>query len=185
MLALPSMLSLVACVFYALVAIAALRARREAKAKRQQPWHLKAWMGIACFFVVLIVSRLLGLEEILRADLRDFLRTQDLLAARRSIQGPLIAIALIIIGAAIMLAIYWASQRLSGRRNIAVAVAMVACGLMLATIAVRTVSLHALDRYLNGPLKLNWVGDIGATLAALVAAVIYIRIVSGKMDRRR
>lgn len=184
MLAVPSMLSLVACVFYAIVATTALLAWREARRKRQQFWHVKSWLFVAVFFVVLIFSRVLGAEELLRADLREFLRTQDLMAARRSIQGPAIAVALVMIGSAIMFAVYWVSQRLSGRRNVAVAVGLGACGAMFATIAVRTVSLHALDRFLNGPLKLNWVGDIGATLAALAAAFLYIRIVSGEMDRR-
>jgi hypothetical protein len=36
-----------------------------------------------------------------------------------------------------------------------------------------------------GPLKLNWIGDIGASLAVLGAATVYARIVSGKMPRRR
>ncbi len=56
---------------------------------------------------------------------------------------------------------------------------------MMANISIRTVSFHALDRLLDGPLKLNWVGDIGATLTVIGAAVIYVRSVRGKMEHRR
>ena len=113
------------------------------------------------------------------------LEAQALNENRRSLQGPVIAVVIITFAAMGMLAVYWVSQRISGRRNIAVALAIGACGVMSATIAMRTVSLHALDQLLNGPLKLNWVGDIGASLAVLVAAIMYARIVSGRMDRRR
>lgn len=121
----------------------------------------------------------------LRSDLRGWLETRDLIASRRAIQGPVIAAAIILFAAAAMLAVYWVAQRISGRRNIAIAVALGGCGVMVATIAMRTVSLHALDRLLNGPLKLNWVGDIGASVAVLIAAVIYVQIIKGRWKPRR
>ena len=185
MLAQPSALSLVACALYAIVAFSAWRAGLAARGRGQQPWHTRTWIFVTIFFILLIVSRLFGLEEMLRAGLREMLQVQDVSENRRSIQGPIIAAAIIAFASAGMFAVYWISQRLSGRRNIAVAVAVGACGVMLATIAMRTVSLHALDRLLNGPLKLNWVGDIGASLAVFLAAAVYARIVSGKMPRRR
>lgn len=184
MLAQPSLLSIVACIVYALVSGCAVWAWRAARYKKQQAWHYQAWVLIACFFALLIISRLLGLEELLRSDLRETLQAQDLVANRRSIQGPIIAGALILFGAGAMIAAYFVSQRIAGRRNLAVVGAICACGVMIATIALRTISLHALDRLLNGPLKLNWVGDIGASLVVLGAAVVYVRIVNGKLGRR-
>lgn len=179
-----SVLSLVACALYGVVASVSLRAACEARSKRQQPWHLKAWGLIAFYFVVLIVLRLFNIEEGLREGLRQFLEAQNLLANRRSFQGPIIAIVIILFSAAAMLAVYWTSQRVSGRRNIAVALAIGACGVMFATMAMRVVSLHALDRFLNGPLKLNWVGDIGSSLAVLGAALFYVSVVRGKRNKR-
>jgi succinate dehydrogenase hydrophobic anchor subunit len=181
----PSALSLVACGVYLIVAVCAWQAGRVARERRQQAWHSNTWVLIVAFFLLLIASRLLGLEELIRAELRDVLKAQNLNEDRRTLQGPVIAAVIIVFAASGMLAIYWIAQRLSGRRNIAVAVAIGACGVMSITIAMRTVSLHSLDRLLNGPLKLNWVGDIGASLAVLIAAIIYARIVSGRMDRRR
>lgn len=181
----PSMLSLAACILYLLVAIATGFAAREARRTRQASGYFGAWSLISILFVLLIISRLLGLEEMLREFLRGVLEAQGLASDRRSIQGPLIAAAIVIFSAALMLAVYWTAQRIKGRRTIALAVALSACGVMLATIAMRTISLHALDRLLNGPLKLNWVGDIGASIAVLMAAIVYARIVSGKAILRR
>lgn len=140
---------------------------------------------MSVFFALLIVSRLIGFEEMLREDLRNLLDSRGLVAERRSIQGPIVALALTVSGAIAMAAFYWVARRVSGRRNVALAAAVGGCGVMLTTIALRTVSLHSLDRLLNGPLKLNWVGDIGASFAVLIAAVLYARIVSGKIPRRR
>ncbi|MEP1422976.1 MAG: hypothetical protein ABJK59_14510 [Erythrobacter sp.] len=180
-----SVLSLVACALYAVVAGASFRAGREARAKRQQPWHLKAWSLITLYFVLLIILRLFSIEEGLREGMREMLEIQNLLADRRSFQGPIIAIAIALFTGAAMFAAYWTSQRVSGRRNIAVAVAIGACGAMLATMVMRTVSLHALDRLLNGPLKLNWVGDIGSSLAVLGAALFYVSVIRGKRNQRK
>lgn len=179
-----SVLSIVACVLYTIVASGAVGAGLEARAKRQQPWHFRAWILIAIFFALLILSRLFSVEEFLRADLREVLQAQDLSQNRRSIQGPIVAVAIVLFASVAMFAAYWVSQRLSGRRNIAVAAAIAACGVMFATIAMRTISLHALDRLLNGPLKLNWVGDIGSSLVVLGAAFIYVKIVRGRRDNR-
>ena len=179
------MLSLIACGFYMIVAVYAWQAGRVARERKQRAWHGSTWLLIAAFFVFLIVSRLLGLEELLRSELRGVLQAQELSEDRRSIQGPVIAVIIIAFAALGMLAVYWVAQRISGRRNIAVALAIGGCGIMSATIVMRTVSLHALDQLLNGPLKLNWVGDIGASFAVLVAAIVYARIVSGRMDRPR
>lgn len=179
-----SLLSIAACLLYAIVSSVAFWAGLEARAKRQQPWHFKTWGLIGLLFVLLIVSRIFSLEDLLRAELRDTLQAQGLLSTRRSIQGPIVAFAIIVFASSAMLAAYWVSQRLSGRRNIALAAAIAACGVMLATIAMRTISLHALDRLLDGRLKLNWAGDIGASLAVLCAAAIYVKIVRGRPANR-
>ncbi len=51
---------------------------------------------------------------------------------------------------------------------------------MIGLMMLRIISLHMIDRLLFGPLKLNWVFDIGSTLAVLAAALYYIAIVSGR-----
>lgn len=180
-----SLLSLIACGIYAMVAFACVKAAGEARAKRQQGWHAKTWTSIAIFFAILIITRLVGLEDLLREGLREWLQAEGLRDRRRAIQGPAIAVAIALFAAAGMLAVYWVAQRISGRRNIAVAAALGACGAMVGVIALRIISFHALDRFLNGPLKLNWVGDMGASFAVLAFAIYYIGIVTGRIARKR
>jgi hypothetical protein len=43
--------------------------------------------------------------------------------------------------------------------------------------ALRIASLHMIDALLYGPLKLNWVIDIGGSLVVLVAAIYYVQLV--------
>ena len=47
---------------------------------------------------------------------------------------------------------------------------------MIGVMVLRTISFSALDKLLYGPFKLNWVGDIGAALLVLGAAVFYLRL---------
>jgi hypothetical protein len=48
---------------------------------------------------------------------------------------------------------------------------------MLFLVILRVISLHMIDRLLFGPLKLNWIGDIGASLVVLGAAIYYMKLV--------
>lgn len=176
-----SVLNLMACALYAIVSLTALWAGREARAKNQKKWHRRVWNFVAVLFVCLIFSRMFELEQIIRTNLRDLLVAQDLVERRREIQGPLIAIGMIGAGLTAMIGLYYTAKNVTGRRNLAVATALGACAVMTFTMILRTVSLHALDRYLDGPLKLNWVGDVGSSLSVFVAGIIYIRIVNDKL----
>lgn len=51
---------------------------------------------------------------------------------------------------------------------------------MMMLLGLRIVSLHQIDQLLYGPKKLNWLVDIGASLLAMGAAVVYIRVVIGR-----
>lgn len=173
----PSLLSFAAAGFYALVVIACLAAAYVARDQKQQIWHFQVWIAVSALFVFFIVSRILGLEETLRADLRGWLRAEDMVEDRRVMQGAFIAGAIALLAAAGLYAVYLVSRRIQGRRNIAAAIAG-GCGLgMLGLIALRTISLHAMDRLLYGPLKLNWVGDLGASAAIIAAAAYYVWLI--------
>ncbi|WP_252258963.1 heme-copper oxidase family protein [Erythrobacter aurantius] len=181
----PSTLSLIAAAFYALVLAASLLACRTGQVQRQHGWQVASWAAVAVFFLVLIVSRIFNVEEALRADLREWLQLQDLREGRRSYQGVIIAIVLALFAALGLYTAYHVSRRMSGRRNIAVAVAIASCGVMVAVIAMRSISLHAMDTLLYGPLKLNWTGDLGASAVVLGAAVYYTLLLKGRIASRR
>ena len=82
-------------------------------------------------------------------------------------------------------AAYTVAQRIHGRRNIAVGVAATASGVMMVTIAMRIISLHAMDRLLYGPLKLNWIGDVGSSFFVIAAAIYYVMLVTGRLNPGR
>ncbi len=181
----PTMLSFAAAGFYALVAVACGVAASRSRAHNQQVWHGRAWIAIALLFLVLILSRLLNAEEIIRDDLRDWLQSEDMLDGRRVWQRWLIAGAIFVGGAVGLFAGYRVVGRVTGRRNVAVAIAAGSSGLMLCLIVLRLISLHAMDRLLYGPLKLNWVGDIGASAAIMAAAAYYIWVIRQPIRQRR
>ncbi len=181
----PSVLSLMAAGFYALVVMSCLGAANVARTYRQQHWHFKVWIAAAVLFAVFIFSRIFGFEEVLRADLRGWLRSEDMVEDRRVVQGAFIASALGVFALAGLYGVYWVSRRIHGRRNIAVAIAGGSCVVMLGLIALRTISLHAMDRLLYGPLKLNWVGDLGASAAIIAAAAYYIWLIRQPKPTKR
>jgi hypothetical protein len=47
---------------------------------------------------------------------------------------------------------------------------------MLLLLALRIVSLNAVDAVLFGPLKVNWITDIGASVFVIAAALYYVRL---------
>jgi len=180
-----TILSATAIVLYAITVALAIIAARTSRRCEQQLWHFRVWFGVALFFCCLMIMRYLGFEENLRAHLRAWLFAESLLAARRSIQAPLAVVLVAFFPIAFIAAAHYFAKRVSGRRNIAVLAAVASCSVMVATIAARTISFHALDWFLNGPLKLNWAGDIGATLGVISAASIYVLLVNGRLPHSR
>jgi len=181
----PSMLSVAAAALYGLVVAACLLATAQSRALQQQPWHGKIWAAIAILFVALIASRLLNVEEIVRADLRSWLRSEDMLDGRRIWQRWLIAGSILVVASTGLFGAYKIIGRVTGRRNIAVAIAAGCSGIMVCIIALRLISLHAMDRLLYGPLKLNWVGDIGASAAIIALAAYYVWVIRQPARTRR
>lgn len=79
-----------------------------------------------------------------------------------------------------MALIFGFARNLWGRRNMAVLVSVLAAFAMLLLMALRLASLHAPDALLYGTFNLNWLIDIGSSLAVLGGAVTYIRLVRAR-----
>lgn len=174
------MLSLSAAAFYVLVAACCGLAAMTANRKRQMPWHLRSWLFVALLFLVLAAFRVLALEEILRVDLREALYSEGTYEQRRDFQKPLVA-GIIVLGSA--LAGWWVyrfGRTVRGRRNIAAMIALTCSALMIFLMALRLISLHAVDALLYGPAKINWILDIGASVAVIGAALVYWRVVRAR-----
>lgn len=177
----PSILSMLAACLYAVVISACVLAYIEARKARQNPLHGRIWIAIAVIFALLIVSRLLLIEDAIRADLRESLKASQIFAARREMQGPFIAAALLICLVVAFGGAYLTMRKIVGRRDRAVAIAATSCAVMLVIVAMRIISLHAMDALLYGPLKLNWVGDLGASAAIIAAATFYVLLLRGRL----
>lgn len=176
----PSMLSLAAAVLYLLVSSSCILAATTAIRGRQMRWHGRNWALLAVLFVAFAALRIFGFEEVWREDWRIAMRFEGTYEERRSFQRPIVA-ALIAIGAS--LALWWVyrvARVIRGRRNIATMVATSCAAVMVFVLALRLVSLHPIDSLLYGPIKLNWIMDVGSSLAVLGSALYYWRIVSAR-----
>lgn len=136
---------------------------------------------LAALFAALAILRLLTFEELMRDALREFLFATEAYEDRRRIQGPIVMGIIVLAGAAGFFWIYKRFRAARGRRNIAVIVAQAAGLAMLGLVALRTVSFSAIDSLLFGPLKLNWIGDIGASLLVAGCATYYVWVVGKGM----
>lgn len=171
----PSLLSLSAAVVYLVIVAACLFAARTAFRFRQPPAHWKIWVAIALVFALLAGLRAMGAEEALRDALRDTLRSGGLYAQRRDIQLPIAVIAVLSGTALGALVLGLLSRRLRGMREFTLFGATAAVMGMALLMTLRIISLHQIDVLLYGPLKLNWVGDIGISLTVLAMAALYVR----------
>ena len=177
MMAAPSTLSLLAAALYLVVAATAAAAAVEALRHRQITWHLIIWAIIAAFFIGLAFARIYGFEEMLRGELRMMLYEGQTYEERRSLQKPLFAIVFIIALSAIGGLAYFLARGVHGRRNIAAMIAIGCTGGLMFLAALRMVSLHSVDALLYGPLKINWLADMGMTIAVLACGIRYCLIV--------
>jgi hypothetical protein len=175
------MLSLIAAAFYGAVVAACLLALAAALARRQIRWHLVGWSALALLFGVLAAMRVFAIEELLREELRLLLRAEGTYDNRRALQGPVFAALFI---AAAVIGGFWTfhiSRTIRGRRNIAAMVAIASGSTLVFLMMMRIVSLHSVDQLLYGPLKLNWIIDLGASTIVLASCVYYWRVVTGRL----
>lgn len=171
----PSLISLTAAGLYVVVALVCVWAAGAAAEPGAPSWHRSFWAALTLAFALMVLIRVLALEEPMRDFLRDILKAQIDYDDRRSVQRS----AMIFVGVpGVALAIWLARKAWRGsrrRRDVAVKLAGAASFAFVGLWALRFISLHAIDDFLYGPLKLNWSGDIGASLAILGCAFVYAR----------
>lgn len=135
-----------------------------------------AWTAISMALIVLGAFRLFNGEDFVRNFLRESVRRAGHYDDRTPFQMAALVIAIVLAVALIWLAWrYWPRAR-SGRMNQAVAVARLSLLAFLPLYSVRIISLHATDALLYaGPIRLNWVLELGLLVTILAAAVTYQR----------
>lgn len=175
----PSALSLAGAGFYLVVAAASVLAARQSTVGGHGFSLRRCWFVAAAFFILFAGLRLVAAEDLLRALFREGLAGLDLNDVRRSIQLPLSLVA-IIGGAALATA---SLQRISRRGAASSAAALewmrLAIAGMIALIMLRLISLHSIDKFLFaptlGPVRINWLFDLGLSTIALIAALRFAR----------
>ena len=168
-----SVLSLIAAFLYLFVIAACLMAARSAIKHEQQKWHVAVWLVLVALFAGLIAMRFMGLEDVVRDWVREILRERGLYEVRRDFQRPLAAAVFVVFAFVASYAVWRFHGYWRGRRNMAAALGAAGAIGMVFLLCLRFVSLHDLDRILYGPLKLNWIGDIGITFLVFGAAIFY------------
>lgn len=180
-MALPdiSALSLAAAGFYLCVVLAALGAARASIRRGAPVRERRIWALAAGVFIALAAMRAIAAEDHLRGILRSALELAGARDARRAIQLPLSLAAIALAGlATIPLACRivrrgWASPLAASDWA---ALALIG---MAVLIGLRVISLHAVDGILFsaliGPLRINWLLDLGCAGITLAAALHYMR----------
>ncbi len=170
---------------YLLVAVAAIVAVRAARQAHRPTHDMVQWFVIASGFVLLAVTRIAGLEELARASLREWVRTQDLYDARGDFQS-VAAVLIILLATATAFALWrmWEKRRRS-RAGKARFFALLALFGYIPLWGLRLVSFHATDRILYAsPIHLNWIIDGSLALACALGALYYARE-TGRQSRPR
>ena len=156
-------LGLAASVLYAGTAFTCGLAANSSHSVRNR----KFWWASAAFFLALAAVRSTGLEALATENLRQWLHDQGAYGDRRILQRPIAACAVVVLSAALF--VFW-SKRPAVRaspRQWAKFWATVGIVIMSGVIGMRLISFHDLDSLLYGPIKLNWLLDVGSS--ALVA----------------
>jgi hypothetical protein len=177
----PSVLSLIAAAFYGAVVVSCVLALTAAHDRRQIRWHVTGWSVLALLFIILAAMRIFAIEDILREGMRLLLRAEGSYDSRRSVQGPIFATFFLIAAAIGAFWFYRVTRTIRGRRNIAAMLAIASGCSLVFLLVLRIVSLHAMDELLYGPLKLNWVVDLGSSAVVLAAGFYYWRLVTGRL----
>lgn len=180
---------------YAITALLAGLAAVRAWYLRLPPSHLASWLAAAGTFALLLVVRLLAVEERGREVAREWFIAHGRYEERWAWQPAVTS--LIIVAAAVALVwLVWrnwpgAKAPLPEKAHRLARLALLG---FVPLYALRLVSYHVFDQILYaGPLRLNWVIDGGLTLAVAAGAVIYLhafsrfgkfRAVRGPRDRR-
>jgi len=181
----PSLLSLTAAGLYAFVAAGCILAATYSQRSQQARWHSSAWIALTLLFVLLLAMRVTGIEETIRDSARAVLRAEGAYQGRRDVQSIIAAIVALVGGCSAVWLAYRVSRGSQRRLDLVVKWAIGAGMAMVALLVARFISLHAIDRLLYGPLKLNWFADIGASLAVLGLAGYSVWLIRSAPKTRR
>jgi len=174
-------LSLVACLIYVAVAGTCSLAAIASQTSTSR----RFWVMGAVFFLALATLRFTGIEAYVTNGLRGWLYEAGTYQDRRDIQRPLAAGAVVALSGALFF-FYWKRPKpRAGPREWSKFWGMLGIVAMGGVIAMRLISFHELDRLLYGPIKMNWILDIGSSALVMWAALRFRKLADGGPSGRR
>ena len=169
-----SLASQIAAVAYVIVLLGCLKAAHAARLYNRGARHMRGWLFIAIFTLVLLLARLVDAEDLMRESLREVANSVGRYESRRIWQPPLALLVFLSLGAVGVLARrLWLGgpPSVTGRR---LRIAQAATALFAPLYALRILSLHAIDAFLYfGPLHPNWLLEAGLLLTILYNTLRY------------
>lgn len=179
-----SLMSFAALAVYSATIVAALSAYRRAWIYERPARIGRGWLAVAFGFACLMAVRLAGLEELARQSMRQWVMGHQLYELRRSFQAPLAALVVAIAFAAALAAWYFWLRKSAPRERWMQRIAFLSLASFAPLYALRLVSLHATDKLLySGPIRLNWILELGLCLAAGASAIAFGEIVKRRARR--
>ena len=133
------------------------------------------WLGIAALFIGFAASRWFQIEVGLSSMLRETIRSAGAYGERASWQAPATVVLVVLLFALGWYFIATWRRRSPGSRARAVFISRFAGIALLLFVGVRIASLHAIDKliYSGGPIRLNYLIDLGLTGIVLAMAILY------------
>lgn len=176
-----TVVSLIGVFLYGVTAVCCLFAAQSARAADKPATQIANWLAIAALFVGLMALRGLLIEDWIEHTVRQLIRDTGGYNGRRRYQ---VAIALFMSGLVLVVALagYRSFVRLRSRNDTILFVANAACAAMMGLVALRLLSLHAIDRILYD-FRVNWMVDIGTTMVVGACAVAFARFPTRKHKR--
>ncbi|NVE95731.1 hypothetical protein HUO12_12560 [Altererythrobacter sp. JGD-16] len=130
------------------------------------------------------MMRIFSIEDLVREEVRVLLRGAEAYDSRRVPQA-IMALGLLTLGLLILWKLkHFLQVRIRGKRDRWCAAALLAGLAMVGLVILRMISWHATDWLLYGPLKFNWLIDLGSATAIGLAALAYQRRSSRKGHSR-
>jgi phosphoglycerol transferase MdoB-like AlkP superfamily enzyme len=176
-----------------LYAWTSLEAARNAMMGRRRGFpaaNWGSWLAISILFAVLVLSRVLKIEDHITQYFRTLAREDGYYSRRREVQGPF-TIAVMVLT---FVAVYYFQRRMR-RQNLPSPeklrfVAIAGSLIMIVYVTLRALSLHQFDEtiYKGGLIHVNQVIDAGLTVMVGYAAMAYrhvLRIYEEKARRNR
>ncbi|MCK0127199.1 hypothetical protein [Erythrobacter sp. F6033] len=176
----PTWLGLFAAGVYAVVIAAVIFAAISAITFKQRTADILVWLGIALMFVALIGLRIFDVENLVRDELRTIIIGDGLYDDRRDYQRWIAAIVLLLSSLVGIFAFVKRMRGNHGRRELTITIGIGACAAMVLLIVLRLISLHSIDALLYGPVKLNWIGDLGLSVLVAASALYYVKLVRSR-----